>query len=210
MFEHVLCSHRFMIHVYYPYGSWAQKTSCHCVNLKLAMHLYISIQLLHIWWVEKVDESLWYAWLLQHLNVSMAVQGNSNKTWSIERWVCRRRNRPEGNLPRRQRNQTRRWAISLAWKICQYNQRPFKSLHNIHNQSCLLWNDGVEHGFDCASGKISRARLGLVFCGRLWWFADVYKDVPQLSPLMFVLPKPPSRLVRWRSARRNCRGSCYM
>ena len=35
------------------------------------MQLYISIQLLDIWRVGKVDESLWYAWLLQHLNVRL-------------------------------------------------------------------------------------------------------------------------------------------
>lgn len=43
----------------------------HRANLKLGMQLYISIQLLDIWRVEKVDESLWYAWLLQHLNVRL-------------------------------------------------------------------------------------------------------------------------------------------
>lgn len=186
------------------------------------MQLYISIQLLDIWRVGKVDESLWYAWLLQHLNVRLrevhwfpvlylwqwketaTTLGPSNGEFAGEGTV-QKEVFQEGE-------EIRRGGGRSAWpgrSVSTTKDHLNHSIISIISPACCEI-DGVEHGFDGASGKISRARLGLVFCGRLWWFADVCKDVLQLSSLMFDLPKPPSRLARWRSARRNCRGSCYM
>lgn len=101
--------------------------------------------------------------------VSMAVKGNSNNTWSIQ---SNGEFAGEGTVQKevfQEGEEIRRGGGRSAWpgrSVSTTKDHLNHSIISIISPACCEI-DGVEHGFDGASGKISRARLGLVFCGRL-------------------------------------------